>query len=327
MDTLSATVSPTATALMPQRQSQKLAYLFSGQGSVHADMAQQLFSTEPVFRGCLERCSDYLDLSPSLIQAMFPSHFADTSKSEARDLNLGSSALYSQLSLVAVQLSLYSLLRSRGVDTPQAVYGHSLGEYAAAVCCGALTETAMLSLVKTRAQLIDAHTEELKGVMVAARLSEQDVLLAIGRLGLGSTSGTATTNGCSGSNSGNMTVAVASVMGAKSVVLTGHKAAVETVLGQFGQVSHKYLPLDVAYHSSLMGCIAAAFRREADAILSSENASPQCIARCDTQSDTQTDPQSNSFTGTSFVSCVDGKVIGHRQLCQANIPLVYCGDS
>ena len=61
-----------------KRPTQRIAFLFTGQGSQYVDMGRQLYETEPTFRAVIERCDDILRateyLSHSLLEVLYPTH-------------------------------------------------------------------------------------------------------------------------------------------------------------------------------------------------------------------------------------------------------------
>src|SRR3546814_3138930 len=73
-----------------------------------------------------------------------------------------SSAL-AQPALVAYQTAMAALLADWGV-VPEAVLGHSLGEYAAAIVAGAAEPDPVLTLVAARGRS-EEHTSELQSTM------------------------------------------------------------------------------------------------------------------------------------------------------------------
>ncbi len=132
----------------PKAGKRRIAFLFSGQGSQYAGMAAELYRHQPVFRATIDRCAAALagKLDPPLLDVLF-------------DRN-GNGALihetaYTQPALFAVQVALVALWHSWGV-VPEFVLGHSVGEFAAAVCAGVYTLEQALGLIAERARLMQA---------------------------------------------------------------------------------------------------------------------------------------------------------------------------
>ena len=103
----------------------KVAFVYTGQGSHWVGMGEELYHTEPVVRGVLDRCDAVLreDRGVSLLDVMF---------GRAGDL---SDQAWTQPAIFALECALTALWESVGVR-PSAVLGHSLGELAAAQAAG-----------------------------------------------------------------------------------------------------------------------------------------------------------------------------------------------
>ena len=114
-------------------------WVFSGHGAQWPDMGKELLHNH-VFFHTLSSLDDIFrkEADFSVIDALQAS-------------NLGGSARI-QVLTYAMQIGLTALLRSQGVS-PQAIVGHSVGEIAAAVTAGCLTEEEGAIIVSRRAKL------------------------------------------------------------------------------------------------------------------------------------------------------------------------------
>ncbi|GHU27424.1 hypothetical protein FACS189497_00600 [Betaproteobacteria bacterium] len=130
-------------------------FLYSGQGSQVPGMGRHLYRLFPEFRAVMDRCEAIAAprLGHSLLEALF---------SGSEDLLLQTRV--TQPAIYSHQAALTALLASRGV-TPQAVTGHSVGEYAAAQAAGIVSLEDGLEIVLQRGEL--AQSIDTPGAMAA----------------------------------------------------------------------------------------------------------------------------------------------------------------
>ncbi|CAL8084784.1 unnamed protein product [Orchesella dallaii] len=124
----------------------KVCFLFTGQGSQYPGMAKELHDTSPVFKMHFDYCAKILlkTYNIDIFQVLW-------SANKAAELKR---TIYSQTSIFCVEYALLKLWESWGVKADYAL-GHSLGEFAAAVCANILTVDDALKLVAERSRLID----------------------------------------------------------------------------------------------------------------------------------------------------------------------------
>jgi len=218
---------PTAPAPDAKR---KIVFMFPGQGAQYGSMAADLFGQSPAFREAVQRCLDIVkaqsgkDLSPVLL--------ADDEKVHQTE--------FTQPALFIVEYALASLLGAWGIR-PDAMIGHSIGEYVAACLAGVLSLEDALRLVVRRGELMQSTP---KGGMTSVVMAEADLTdLLRDHAGL----------------------ALAAVNGPASCVVAGDEAAIgglEQRLATAG-VLHKRLRTSHGFHSHLMDEILPAFGRAA----------------------------------------------------------------
>ncbi|CAL8093606.1 unnamed protein product [Orchesella dallaii] len=130
-----------------QATGSQLCFLFTGQGSQYPKMAEEFYTTSPVFKHNFDKCNQVLENKYNI-------SIRDVMWGSSQDADKLSRTLYSQTSIFCVEYCLLKLWESWGVK-PDFVLGHSLGEFAAAVAAGALNFEDALMLVAERSRLID----------------------------------------------------------------------------------------------------------------------------------------------------------------------------
>jgi amino acid adenylation domain-containing protein len=145
-----------------------VAFLFSGQGTQYVDMGLGLYGTEEVFRAEVDRCAEILrpHLGFDLREVLYPTDGLDPDAAAER---LQQTAV-AQPALFVVEHALARLWMSWGVR-PQAMLGHSIGEYTAACLAGVFTLEDALGLVAVRGRLMQSMPP---GAMLAVPLPEAE---------------------------------------------------------------------------------------------------------------------------------------------------------
>ncbi|MFL6203166.1 MAG: type I polyketide synthase, partial [Thermoanaerobaculia bacterium] len=221
-----------ATAAAPARE-RSTAFLFSGQGSQYVGMGKGLYETEAIFREqidfCCERLRPHLglDLRELLFAAEDDAGAADTAERLEQ-------TRFTQPALFAVEHALARLWMEWGI-VPQAMLGHSIGEYVAACLSGVMSLDDALLLVAERGRLMQSLPS---GAMLAVPLAEEQVLPLLGaRLSL------------------------AAVNAPGRCVVSGPHEAVEALRAELSArgVAARPLHTSHAFHSGMMEPILAPF--------------------------------------------------------------------
>ncbi|RKH17379.1 acyltransferase domain-containing protein [Corallococcus sp. CA047B] len=143
-------------------------FLFSGQGSQYVDMGRGLYEQEPTFRAEVDACAQKLQphLGLDLRTVLYPS--PDGREQATEQLRRTS---LTQPALFVIEYALAKLWASWGV-TPQAMVGHSIGEYVAACLSGVFSLDDALALVATRGRLMQSLPS---GAMLSVRMTPEAV--------------------------------------------------------------------------------------------------------------------------------------------------------
>jgi len=143
----------------------KVIFMFPGQGSQYMGMAKNLYDAEPVFKKWVDHCCDYVDIQTkkSIHSLLFSTSPPNITEQDTRIV---------QPALFIVEYALAQLWMHIGIR-PDAMIGHSLGEYVAACLSGVFTLENALGLVCHRAHCI---SQTNPGLMLAIEMEEQRLL-------------------------------------------------------------------------------------------------------------------------------------------------------
>jgi len=220
----------------------KIAFVFTGQGSQYSGMGQHLFESHPLFREVILRCDEILKplLSASLLELLYPKLYPSNLSPDC--LN---NTRYTQPALFAVEYALAQLWISWGIS-PTMMMGHSLGEYIAACVAGVFSLEDGLKLIVQQAKLM--ADLPLNGSMAAVLADEATIRERIASYG--------------------DQVGIAAINGPTSLVISGEKTAIASILADLEQEGVKVRPLPVshAFHSALMEPMLAAFDQAARSV-------------------------------------------------------------
>jgi len=150
----------------PNKQS--IYFMFTGQGSQYVNMCKGLYENETVFKNAVDECAAILtsSLDLNITDLLYPQEAELDSASEKL-----SETQFTQPALFTVEYAMTKLLHSWGVN-PDAMIGHSIGEYVAACISGLFSLEDALKLVAARGRLMQGLE---KGSMLVVPLDEEQV--------------------------------------------------------------------------------------------------------------------------------------------------------
>ncbi|MGI4790814.1 MAG: ACP S-malonyltransferase [Janthinobacterium lividum] len=132
----------------------KIAYIFPGQGSQAVGMGQNLCAHSEAARTVFEQADEYLGSKISTLCFYGPEEALKQT-------------IHTQPALYVTSVAVLSALKERGVPAPEAVAGHSVGEYAALFAAGVFDFETGLHLVERRAQEMHRAALSQPGAMAA----------------------------------------------------------------------------------------------------------------------------------------------------------------
>lgn len=205
------------------------AFVFPGQGSQSVGMLSALAAAEPAVQATFAQASEVLGYD--LWQL--------TSAGPAEDLN---ATERTQPAMLAAGVATWRTWQARGGALPALVSGHSLGEFTALVCAGALDFAPAIALVRCRGELMQAAVPAGSGAMAAILGLDDEAVEAA----------------CREAAQGEV-VEPANYNSPGQVVIAGAAAAVQRAIGAAkarGAKRAVLLPVSVPSHSSLMQAAA-----------------------------------------------------------------------
>jgi [acyl-carrier-protein] S-malonyltransferase len=132
----------------------QLACMFPGQGSQSVGMLNTIYQSDSIVMDTFSEAKSVLNIDFwSMIENGPEQLLNDT--------------INTQVVMLIADVAMYRFLIKQGMPKPQMMAGHSLGEYAALVCAGAIEFSDALRLVRKRAELMQAVVQDVDGAMAA----------------------------------------------------------------------------------------------------------------------------------------------------------------
>jgi [acyl-carrier-protein] S-malonyltransferase len=216
---------------------QSVAFLFPGQGSQYVGMGKELCEHYSVAAQAFEEAEQTLGFS--LRQLCFFGPEANLQLTEN-----------TQPAILALSIAALRVLQSESGVKPAYVAGHSLGEYSALVCVGALSFSDGLRVVRERGRLMQAAVPSGKGAMAVIIGLDVAAVSAI----------------CQKAEEEEV-VAPANYNGGGQIVIAGSKAAVARAMVLAKSEGAKRvleLPVSAPFHCPLMKPAAEGLKRVLD---------------------------------------------------------------
>jgi [acyl-carrier-protein] S-malonyltransferase len=202
-----------------------LGFVFPGQGSQSVGMLAELAERHALVQEVFDEASEALERDLWHIVSNGPQELLN-------------STVNTQPAMLAAGVAVWRIWQAQGGATPTVMAGHSLGEYSALVCAGALEFGQAVRLVEERARLMQAAVPAGEGGMAAILGLDDDAVRAL----------------CEQAAQGEVLEAV-NFNSPGQVVIAGSAAAVERAVQQAPEAGAKRavpLPVSVPSHCQLM---------------------------------------------------------------------------
>lgn len=203
-----------------------VAYVFPGQGSQSIGMLSELADNDPLIIETFDSVSDQLGYDLwDLVQNGPESKLNQTE--------------YTQAAMLTADVAVFNVLMKSGFQKAALMAGHSLGEYAALTCAGAMTLKDAAVLVTKRGQLMQKHVPMGTGAMAAIVGLSNEQVKAL----------------CERASRDDKVVTPANYNAIGQVVIAGHTQAVERALKLAEEMEArlaKTIPVSVPCHCPLL---------------------------------------------------------------------------
>ena len=166
-------------------------FLLPGIGDQYLGMGYDLYETHPIFRQEVDRCAELLssDIGVDIRKIIYPESKSwkqdsatkgidlrkmlgrKTDELENQDSRNLNQTHFAHPALFTIEYAMARLWQSLGIQ-PDAIIGHSMGEYVAACLAGVFSLNDALHLIATRAKLVSGLP---KGTLLAVMLPENKI--------------------------------------------------------------------------------------------------------------------------------------------------------
>jgi [acyl-carrier-protein] S-malonyltransferase len=207
------------------RETGKVAFVFPGQGSQYVGMGKELYGQFPAAKQVFSEADETLEFS--LSQLCFSGPEAELKLTEN-----------TQPAILTASVACLRVLEAETPLRPDFVAGHSLGEYSALVCAGALLFQDAVRVVRARGRLMQQAVSPGEGSMAVVLGLEMDAVRSL----------------CE-ETQGDEVLAPANYNGGGQIVIAGSKTAVARAMSlakNRGAKRVAELPVSAPFHCPLM---------------------------------------------------------------------------
>ena len=213
----------------------KLALLFPGQGSQTVGMGKRLCEAFPVAQKTFEEANEVLGFD--LMKLCFEGDIDELTRTEN-----------AQPAILTCSVAAFRVYMSEIGVEPVYSAGHSLGEFSALTCTGAIAFEDALRIVRQRGKFMQEAAAAGTGSMAAVVNIDKKII----------------EEECENFSTEDSIVTVSNYNAPDQTVISGHKAAVDKISSVLEERGAKIIPLKVSapFHSSLMKPAAVKLNEE-----------------------------------------------------------------
>ncbi|QDQ02380.1 ACP S-malonyltransferase [Lysinibacillus fusiformis] len=217
----------------------KIALLFPGQGSQYIGMSKKLCEDFQVAAQTFDEANDILGFD--LKKICFEGKMEELTRTDI-----------TQPALLTASVASFRVYMEEIGVTPQFSAGHSVGEYAALTCSGAISFADSLKIVRKRGLLMQEASEKALGKMVAVRGLSIEAIEQV----------------CKKASTSEMPVVMACYNSLKQNVIAGHSKTVDQAVVKLEELGGTLTPLKVsaAFHSPMLQASADELRYELEKV-------------------------------------------------------------
>lgn len=213
----------------------KIALLFPGQGAQFAGMGRDICNDFKKGREIFKEANDILGFD--LKKICFEGSIDELTKT-----------INAQPAILTVSYIAYQLFSEMFDVEPSFLAGHSLGEYSALLCSGALSFSDSLNIVRKRGEFMQEAAKEGVGSMVAIRNLDKKIIEDV----------------CNDLSNEDEVLVISNYNAPLQTVISGHKGVVEKAYEKLKNMNGEVTKLNVSapFHSPLMNDASKKLRNE-----------------------------------------------------------------